>query len=200
MDMALLTKVPGLTMFAPSSAQELGVMFRDALAIEGGPVAIRWPRTAARQALPGEVGAGLTAREVRIGSGEVCLLAVGKMLAAAEEAADLLLTDGVEASVWDVRVVKPLDRRMLAIAGGHRLVVTIEDGIVQGGIGSQIVEGMASLDESRAISPVLTLGIPSAFLPHGKADQILADLGLDAPGVAAATVKALAAARTNSEG
>jgi 1-deoxy-D-xylulose-5-phosphate synthase len=198
LDMALLTKVPGLTMFAPSSAQELAVMFAEAVTIEGGPVAIRWPRTAAPQAEPGQVGSGLAAREVRSGSGEVCLLAVGKMLAAAEEAADLLAADGVAASVWDVRVVKPLDQRMLAAAAQHRLVVTVEDGIVQGGIGSQIVEGMAALDESRMIPPALTLGIPSAFLPHGKADRILAELGLDGPGVAAATMKALAAAHTVS--
>jgi 1-deoxy-D-xylulose-5-phosphate synthase len=198
LDMALLTKVPGLTMFAPSSAQELAVMFAEAVTIEGGPVAIRWPRTAAPQAEPGQVGSGLAAREVRSGSGEVCLLAVGKMLAAAEEAADLLAADGVAASVWDVRVVKPLDQRMLAAAAQHRLVVTVEDGIVQGGIGSQIVDGMAALDESRMIPPALTLGIPSAFLPHGKADRILAELGLDGPGVAAATMKALAAAHTVS--
>jgi 1-deoxy-D-xylulose-5-phosphate synthase len=197
-DMALLTKVPGLTMFAPSSAQELAVMFRDALAIEGGPVAIRWPRTAAPQAGPGEVGAGLSAREVRSGSGEVCLLAVGKMLAAAEEAAALMEAEGVHATVWDVRVVKPLDQRMLAAAAEHRLVVTVEDGIIPGGVGSQIVDGMASLDESRQSPPALTLGIPSMFLPHGKADQILASLGLDGPGVAAATMKALAAARTTN--
>jgi 1-deoxy-D-xylulose-5-phosphate synthase len=198
LDMALLTKVPGMTMFAPSSAQELQVMFRDAMAIEGGPVAIRWPRTVARQVGPDQVGAGLAARNVHTGSGEVCLLAVGKMLAAAEEAADQLRSEGIDASVWDVRVVKPLDRRMLAAAAGHRLVVTVEDGIVQGGIGSQIVDGMGSLDESRAIPPVLTLGTPSAFIPHGKADQILTELGLDGPGVAAATLKALAAARTTS--
>jgi 1-deoxy-D-xylulose-5-phosphate synthase len=196
LDMALLTKVPGMTMFAPSSAQELKIMLRDALAIETGPAAVRWPRGMARQVGPDQVGSGLAAREVRTGRGDVCLLAVGKMLAAAEEAAELLAAEGVDASVWDVRVVKPLDRRMLAAAAGHRLVVTIEDGIVQGGIGSQIVEGMGSLDESREIPPALTLGTPSAFLPHGKPDQILAELGLDGPGVAAATLKAITAART----
>ncbi|MGD9798573.1 MAG: transketolase C-terminal domain-containing protein, partial [Acidimicrobiia bacterium] len=166
------------------------------MTIESGPVAIRWPKTTAPQSAAGEVGQGLSAREVRAGSGEVCFLAVGKMLAAAIEAADLLLADGIEASVWDVRVVKPLDRRMLAAAAGHRLVVTVEDGIVQGGIGSQIVDGMSGLEESRTIPPTLTLGIPSAFLPHGKPDRILADLGLDGPGVAAATLKALAPTRS----
>src|SRR5918912_1147832 len=56
LDMALLSQVPGMTIFAPSSAQELQVMFRDALAIESGPTAIRWPKTAARQVSIDQVG------------------------------------------------------------------------------------------------------------------------------------------------
>jgi 1-deoxy-D-xylulose-5-phosphate synthase len=192
LDLALLTKVPGMTVLAPSSAQELEVMLRDALDIEGGPVAIRWPRTSARQVPPDQVGRGLTARLVQEGDGEVCLLAVGKMLAAAEDAAAVLAADGVSATVWDVRVAKPLDRRMLAHAAGHRLVVTVEDGTIVGGVGSQVVEGMAALDEGRRAPATLVLGVPSAFIAHGKADRILAELGLDGAGVAAATTKALA--------
>src|SRR3954464_3219564 len=80
LDMALLSKVPGMTIFAPSSAQELRVMLADALAMEGGPVAIRWPKTAARQVGLDEVGSGLRARKVRDGDGDVCILAVGKMV------------------------------------------------------------------------------------------------------------------------
>src|SRR5205814_4256467 len=70
LDMALLLQVPGMTVFAPSSAQELGVMLADALAIDTGPVSIRWPKTAARQVAADQVGAGLCARRVREGSGE----------------------------------------------------------------------------------------------------------------------------------
>ena len=195
LDLALLSKVPGMTIFAPSSAQELQVMFRDALAIETGPTAIRWPKTAARQVSLDQIGSGLRGRKVRQGSGEVCIIAVGKLVEAAEQAAETLAERGIDATVWDPRVVKPLDHEMLVDAARHELVVTAEDGIITGGIGSQIAEGIADLDESRQSPPVLVLGTPRAYVPHGKPDRILADLGLDGAGIAAATAKALAAAR-----
>jgi 1-deoxy-D-xylulose-5-phosphate synthase len=195
LDMALLSKVPGMTIFAPSSAQELEVMLRDALAIETGPSAIRWPKTAARQVPADQVGSGLTARKVREGDGDICILAIGKLVEHAEAAADLLAEQGLSATVWDARVAKPLDVDMLADAAQHGLVVTAEDGIVVGGIGMQMVEGMAGLSESRHAPPSVVLGTPSQYIPHGKPDRILADLGLDAAGIAAAALKALAAAR-----
>jgi 1-deoxy-D-xylulose-5-phosphate synthase len=192
LDMALLTKVPGMTVLAPSSAQELEVMLEEALRIESGPVAIRWSKTPARQVDPADVGTGLTARKVREGDGEVAILAVGKLVAAAEEAAEAL-----GATVWDVRVCKPLDPAMIADAARHRLVVTVEDGIVVGGVGSQVQEAIAALDEGRGAPPVLVLGVPAQFIPHGKPDQILAGLGLDAAGITAATQKVLAARATH---
>jgi 1-deoxy-D-xylulose-5-phosphate synthase len=172
-------------------------MFRDALAIESGPTAIRWPKTAAREVADDQVGSGLRARRVRGGNGDVCIIAVGKLVEAAEHAAEVLAEQGVSATVWDPRVVKPLDLDMLRDASNHELVVTAEDGIAVGGIGSQIVEGIAALDESRQSPPVLVLGTPSAFIAHGKPDRILADLGLDGPGIAAASAKALTAARVS---
>ena len=75
----------------------------------------------------------------------MCLLAVGKMVEAAEEAAGKLATDGVDATVWDVRVVSPPDPAMLADAAGHGLVVTVEDGIRVGGAGTFLVDAMRSL-------------------------------------------------------
>jgi 1-deoxy-D-xylulose-5-phosphate synthase len=193
LDMALLSKVPGMTIFAPSSAQELAVMLREALAMEGGPVAIRWPKTVARQVTLDEVGTGLRARRVREGDGEVCIVGVGKMLGPALEAAELLAEQGVDATVWDPRVVKPLDQALLHDAARHRLVVTVEDGIVVGGIGSQLAGAVAGLDEGRQAPPFVVLGTPAQFLAHGKPDRILAELGLDAAGIAAATTKTLAA-------
>src|SRR6516165_5661681 len=115
LDMALGLKIPGMTLFAPSSIQELRVMLETALSLTG-PAAIRWPRTAARYVTPDQVGSGLNARLVRWGRPEqaesVCLLGVGKMLAAAEEAAEILAAEGKEVTVWDVRVVRPLDPQM----------------------------------------------------------------------------------------
>ncbi|HEX6394744.1 MAG TPA: 1-deoxy-D-xylulose-5-phosphate synthase [Acidimicrobiales bacterium] len=194
LDMALCLKVPGMTVFAPSSAQEVQVMLETALQLSG-PASIRWPRTAARHVAPDQVGEGLQARLVRRGDADtpdsVCILAVGKMLEASEEAAEILAADGIEATVWDVRVVRPLDPQMLADAGRHKMVVTVEDGIRTGGAGAYITDAMADLFETRATPPVLVLGIPVAYIPHGEADRILAQLGLDGPGIAADIAKAL---------
>jgi 1-deoxy-D-xylulose-5-phosphate synthase len=195
LDLSLSLSVPGMTVFAPSSAQEVEVMLDEALSLPG-PSTIRFPKTPARQAAPGSVGSGLSARQVRRGDGTVCILAVGKMLEAAEEAADKLAADGVEATVWDVRVVSPPDPAMLADAATHRLVVTAEDGIRVGGAGSFLVDAMGSLpDLDHPLPPVRTLGIPRAYIPQGRPDGILASLGLDGPGVATAVTEALATER-----
>ncbi len=193
LDLALMTKVPGMTVFAPSSPAELEVMLGEALSISDGPSCLRWPKTPGPAAAT-EVGSGLNARKARVGDGSVAILAVGKLLAAALEAAEVLADRGVSATVWDMRVVKPLDQAMLLDAAGHGLVVTVEDGIRSGGIGSQVVERLAALAESRQSPPVLVLGTPDAYIAQGQPDQILAELGLDGAGVAAATTKALVAA------
>jgi 1-deoxy-D-xylulose-5-phosphate synthase len=99
--------------------------------------------------------------------------------------------------VWDVRCVKPLDPEMLADAAGHRLVVTVEDGIRTGGIGMQIQDGMAALSAGRVAPPTLILGLPSEFIAQGNPDQLLASLGLDAEGILASAEAALARLSTS---
>jgi 1-deoxy-D-xylulose-5-phosphate synthase len=178
LDMVLLSKVPGMTIFAPSSYQELHVMLADALAL-GGPASIRWPKTPARVVAEHEVGSGLRGRRTRAGS-DVCILAVGKMLDAAEAAADRLLAAGVRTTVWDVRVVKPLDADMVAEAATHPIVVTIEDGLRDGGAGDAIRDAIAAIDPA---VDVHVLGVPTQYIPHGKVDAILAGFGLDADGI-----------------
>ncbi len=183
LDLALLTKVPNMTVFAPSSYQDLQQMLHDALDITTGPVAIRWPKTAAVNVGEAEVGHGVHARRVRRGA-DVCVLAVGKMLAAANEAAAGLAQRGVEATVWDVRAVKPLDPEMVADAATHPLVVTIEDGVRVGGAGSALADAISqACTAGERIPRVRILGVPVAYLPHGKPDAILAELGLDGAGV-----------------
>ncbi|CAN5580910.1 1-deoxy-D-xylulose-5-phosphate synthase [soil metagenome] len=194
LDMVLLTKVPGLTMFAPSSYEEVQVMLHDALEITTGPVALRWPRTAARHVRDAEVGHGLHARRARQGA-DVCLIGVGKMLVTAEEAADRLADDGITATVWDPRVVKPLDPDMIADAAAHPAVVTVEDGLREGGVGAAIADAVADVAATGAAPPVRVLGTPAAYLPHGTAEGILADLGLDAAGVAEAARRLVRARR-----
>ena len=191
LDMSLVTKVPGMTLFAPSSYQELGVMLHDALDLCTGPATIRWSKTAAPTVADAEVGSGLSGRKVRDGR-DVCILAVGKMLGAARAAAETLAEEGIEASVWDVRVV-PFDQEMLADAADHPVVLTAEDGIRDGGVGSLIADALSRRDGP---SPrVRVLGTPTAFIPHGKPDHILAELGLDADGLAAEARALVAALR-----
>ena len=195
LDLALMTKVPGMTVFAPSSAQELAVQLRTAVTLGDGPATVRYPKGAARQVADDRVGHGLSAYKVRAGAdAQVCLIGVGKLLEAAERAAEMLHTErGIAVTVWDPRVVKPLDAVMIADAASHRLVVTIEDGIREGGVGSAIADAVAEARMARglAAAPTIVLGTPIRFIPQGKPNQILAELGLDAAGVFSAVVKAL---------
>jgi len=173
-DLALLSKVPGMRVLAPSSAQELQQMLLDAVGLsDAGPVAIRYPRGAARVVAEHDVGSGLAARRVVEGE-RVCVLAVGKLVEAALKAAGRFPDGTVE--VWDVRACVPLDPDMLAAAARFPAVITAEDGIRDGGIGMAIAD---ALPETR----VDVLGLPTRFLPHGDAKQILASAGLDTDGL-----------------
>jgi 1-deoxy-D-xylulose-5-phosphate synthase len=192
LDLSLTLSIPGMTVLAPSSAEEVKVMLDTALEING-PVVIRFPKTPAVHAADGAVGAGLSARLVRRGAGSVCILAVGKMLKASRDAADQLAADGIEATVWDVRAVSPPDPAMLADAAEHSLVVTVEDGIRVGGAGTFLVDAMRGLPELvHSVPPVRVLGVPRSYIAQGKPDRILEELGLDGPGIAAVVSEALA--------
>ncbi len=179
-DLVLLTKVPGMTVLAPSSYDEVSVMLDDALELDG-PVAIRWPRTSAPIVGEHEVGSGLSARLIVRGT-DVCVLAVGKMVEAATAAAEELEAAGISTTVYDVRCAKPLDPVMVQAAGSYRLVVTIEDGLRAGGVGAAIADELGELvDPPR----VRVLGLPDTYIRHGDPDVLLAELGLDAAGIVA---------------
>jgi 1-deoxy-D-xylulose-5-phosphate synthase len=180
-DMALLAKVPGMRVLAPSSAQELHQMLHDAIELaDSGPVVIRYPKGTARQVDSEDVGRGIAARRLREGDGSVCVLAIGKLVGAALRAADTLAASGVDVTVWDVRCCAPLDAAMIADAARHGVVVTCEDGIREGGIGMSIADAVGALESA---VPVRVLGVPTRFVPQAKPDAILARLGLDADGL-----------------
>ena len=185
LDLALALSIPGMAVFAPSSAEEFEPMLRAALELPG-PSTIRVPKTAPRHVDPDDVGSGLQARRLRAGDGSVCLLGVGKTVAACLSAADELAAEGIDATVWDTRVVSPPDVTMLEDAARHRLVVTAEDGVRQGGAGSFLLDAMTAQTESAGLPAPATrvLGIPRQYLAQGKADDILASLGLDGAGIA----------------
>ena len=129
------------------------------------------------------------------------------MLSSAEAAAEELEAEGIDATVWDVRVVSPPDPAMLADALDHRIVVSAEDGMRHGGAGMFLADalqrrrghsiGGAGLAGSArgvgSVPPIICLGTPRSYIAQGKPDQILAHLGLDGPGIARTVREALAA-------
>ncbi|HEV3367539.1 MAG TPA: 1-deoxy-D-xylulose-5-phosphate synthase [Acidimicrobiales bacterium] len=183
LDMVLALSIPGMTVFAPSSAPEVEVMLAEALTLDG-PSVIRFPKTPAPWVAPGAVGSGMLARRIRSGDGSACILAVGKMVAAAEEAAEALSADGLDVTVWDVRVVSDPDPAMMADAARHAVVITAEDGIRQGGAGMFLADALRHSCPAGAAPPVVSLGIPRAYIRQGKPTDILSQLGLDGPGLA----------------
>ena len=186
LDLALALSIPGMTVFTPSSAEEVEPMLRTALELPG-PSTIRVPKTVPRHVDPGDVGSGLEARQLRAGDGSLCLIGVGKMVAACLSAADELAAEGIDATVWDARVISPPDVALLDDAAHHRLVVTAEDGVRHGGAGAFLLDAMAAHADAAGLPAPATrvLGIPRQYLAQGRADDILASLGLDGPGIAA---------------
>jgi 1-deoxy-D-xylulose-5-phosphate synthase len=193
LDLVLALRIPTMSVLAPSCEEDLTALLRVAVDA-AGPVALRFPKGAAvaRARLGGDdVPEGLAARQLTTGD-DVCILAVGDRVLPAVEAAAHLAEEGIAAQVWDVRSVRPADGRMLAAAVAAPLVVTVENGLVGGGAGAELADRVVELAGVGHAPPVLRLGVPTTYLPHGRPDRILAELGLDAAGIAAAIRKVVA--------
>ena len=195
LDMALGLRIPAMTVLAPSCAEDLHALLHTAADLDG-PVLLRFPKgtviTADDLGLSATqlVTPGLESRQLTTGD-DVCILAVGDRALAATQAARTLEEHGITAGVWDVRSVRPADPAMLAAAAAAPLVVTVENGLVGGGAGSELADRITELTGVREAPPILRLGVPSTYIPQGKPDHILAELGLDAAGIAAAIRKVL---------
>lgn len=191
-DLAQCLSVPGMVVFAPSSPADVAAMLQAALALDL-PCSIRFPKTPhlSPALAPEGLLSPMEARRLRSGDGSVCILAVGKLAGAAYEAARLLERSGISSTVWDVRVIRPADPMMVADAAAHRLVVTVEDGIRVGGAGTHLGDAVAGLDTGRRPPAVLNLGVPHAYIPHGRPDDILDHLGLTGPGIASSVFETL---------
>ena len=179
-DLAYLRTVPNMIVAAPSDENECRQLLYTAW-LHQGPAAVRYPRGTGpgaaiqHEMAPLPIGKSRTLRQ---GKGPAALLAFGALVPAALEAAEKL-----DATVIDMRWVKPLDRdAVLDVADRHGLLVTLEDHQRMGGAGSAVNELV--LDEGLAV-PVLNLGLPDHFIHHGKRDELLAQQGLDATGIEA---------------
>ncbi len=187
LDMVLFTKVPGMTVFAPSSYEELQVQLAGAVELcSDGPSMIRWSRQSARSVPEAEIGVGLHARRARSGT-DVCIIGVGHLLHEALEAASQLAEAGISATVWDPRVVSPPDPEMIADAANHSVVITIEDGLRNGGVGElfrdRIEKHLGTQGRDGASCDIRVLGLPRTYIPHDKPENILRRYGVDSAGI-----------------
>jgi 1-deoxy-D-xylulose-5-phosphate synthase len=188
-DVTYLRCLPGLTVASPRDGIELRRALATALEHDG-PFAIRFPKATTAPVGPHDEVEPLQIGEweVRREGGSVLLLGLGQLQSACEEAADLLAAEGIGVTLVDPRFVKPIDPRLPALASAHKLVVTVEDNVLAGGFGSGVTEVLA---DAQVTVPVERLGIPDRFLPHGKRDAVLAELGLDGVGIAERVSKAV---------
>ena len=185
LDIALALAIPNMTVFAPSSAEELPGMLATALSLTS-PSAIRFPKTPPKP-FDGKVGEGLSARKIRTGDGSLCVLAVGKMAPNAYQALEILGEDASKVTLYDVRVLPP-DSAMISDALTHARVLTVEDGTRHGGAGTLMVSALRSgaQDLARPFPTTRILGVPRAYLEQHRPDDLLSELGLDPEGIAGA--------------
>lgn len=176
-DLSYLRCIPNMTVMAPSDENECRQMLFTAMQLDG-PSAVRYPRgtghgatiSMAMQALP--LGKGVLRRQGQ----RVALLAFGSMVQTALSAADTL-----DASVADMRFVKPIDESLvLQLAQSHDLIVTLEENVIMGGAGSAISE---LLHAHNLNIRVIQLGLPDTYIDHGNHAQMLAECGLSSDGI-----------------
>ena len=183
-DIAFTRSVPHLTVMAPSNENELADMMATAVTLEG-PSAIRYPRSQGLGvALSKEPAILPVGRGRMITEGDdLLIIAVGSMVGPAVEASNILAQEGISAAVLDPRFIKPLDRELiLARAGSVGKVLIVEEGVLAGGFGSAVLELFS--DEGMSAVRTVRLGIPDTFVEHGTREELLADFGLTAIGIA----------------
>src|SRR5947209_700674 len=187
-DLSYLRLIPNLKIAAPKDATELCALLETALDTDG-PIAIRYPKgpAPATPDLPVEPLPVGRWEEIRKGADAV-IFAVGRMVEVAGEAAERLQMQGVSCGVVNARWIKPVDPRIADWARAYPLVVTVEDNVGSGGFGGAVLEALAP---HGLAGRVRTLALPDAFLPQGKAADILREHGLDAAGVARAVFEAV---------
>jgi 1-deoxy-D-xylulose-5-phosphate synthase len=177
-DLSMLGIVPGMRVAAPRDGARLREELGEALDIKDGPTAIRFPK--------GDVGEDISALERRGGvdvlavptdglSDDVLLVAVGPFAAMALAIAELLRNQGIGVTVVDPRWVLPVPDAVGELAAAHKLVVTIEDNGVSGGVGSAV---SAALRRAEIDVPCRDVGLPQEFFAHASRGEVLAETGL----------------------
>lgn len=177
-DMSLLGIVPGMKVAAPRDAETLREELAEAIATSDGPTALRFPKGAVTETVPAVRrldGIVDVLTEPSDATGDVLIVAVGVFGPLAVHAADKLQQDGISVAVVDPRWVLPIPQALLKLAEDYRMVVTLEDSGLHGGIGSTL---SAALRGAGVDTPCRDLGVPQRFLDHASREQLHHELGL----------------------
>ena len=189
-DLALCGIVPGVKVAAPRDGEQLTALFDEAIEI-AGPTVLRFPKGNLPAVIPAVSSLidGVDILSYTDPGGEdiptVLVVTVGPMAAGAMAAAKALSERGYGVTVVDPRWVIPIPASLLALAEDHDLVITIEDGVIHGGIGSMLGE---ALNATAIDVPLRQCAFPELFPEHASREQLLAEVGLDADGLAARAV------------
>ncbi|WP_448463364.1 1-deoxy-D-xylulose-5-phosphate synthase [Mycolicibacterium sp. XJ870] len=182
-DLALLSCVPGIRVACPRDAARLRELLHEAIDVNG-PTALRYPKGTAGQDIPAV--AQLAGMDILYDSPQptcdVLLVSVGAMAGSCLEAAAELTDSGIGVTVVDPRWVWPLNPALAAVAARHRITVSVEDGIADGGIGTRLVQMLSE----QSPTYIRALGLPTAYIPHGSRSELLAHFGLTGSDIATA--------------
>jgi len=191
-DIAYMRSIPNMIVAAPIDEIELrNLMFTAQLKENNQPFSIRYPRGCGSK--PNwkkpfekiEIGTG---RKLTDGK-DIAILSIGKIGVFAQRAVKSLANKNVSAAHYDLRFVKPLDKNLLTeVFENFKQIVTIEDGTIQGGFGSAILEFMA---ENNYSASVKLLGVPDKFIEHGTVEDLYKECGIDAKGIVKSVLEIL---------
>lgn len=177
-DLSYLSLIPNLCVMAPKNKWELSDMMKFAVSYDG-PIALRYPR--------GEAYDGLMEHRAPVVYGKsellydeerIALVAVGSMVKTAHEVRQNLKRKGFECTLINARFVKPLDEgRLLELTKEHKLIVTLEENVLDGGFGEHVSE---FYEEIGSDVQVLNIALPDAYVEHGNVEVLKQECGIDA--------------------
>jgi 1-deoxy-D-xylulose-5-phosphate synthase len=188
-DMSILQVVPGLRLAAPRDGARLRELLDEAVEVADAPTVVRFPKGPPPDDIPAIGKAGAADVLARSGPKDVLVVAAGATAEIGLGVGERLVAQGLGVTVVDPRWVKPLDEALVDLAREHRLVVTIEDNGVVGGVGAVFLQQLSAAGVS---TPVRIHGIPQEFLDHAKRGKILERIGLTPQAIALGVIEELA--------
>ena len=186
-DLAYLRMMPNMTVLTPSDETELRASLQFAIDAEG-PVAIRYPRGACPHYDAEHPTLKLGESRVVKKGKDVAILSFGRMTKVAVDASKLIEKEDYSCCVVDMRFAKPLDVELIKNVSDAKIIVTIEDGILQGGAGEGVSQVLESVGDT---GKVINFAIDNEFVEHGSCDELFTSLGLDCSSIARRVLKSL---------